>query len=67
MFKMTTALGAAAALIALIASSTVMSNAGCEMLVLEQEGQLIERVVCDDGSSYELALGSIESLELGAP
>jgi len=33
------------------------SSADCKMVVLKQGGELIELVVCDDGSSFELAHG----------
>ena len=56
MIKLVTAFGAAA-LLALGAGTMGTPSSGCEMVVLNQDGQLIELVVCDDGSSFEVAHG----------
>ena len=56
MIKFVAALGAAA-LLALGAGTMTDPSSGCEMAVLNRDGQLIEIVVCDDGSSFEVAHG----------
>jgi hypothetical protein len=56
MIKFVTVFGAAA-LLALGAGAITDPSSGCEMVVLNRDGQLIEIVVCDDGSSFEVTHG----------
>ena len=53
MLKLAAAVGTAA-LFALGAGSYSTSQADCSVTVKEEGGQVIEQVVCNDGSSLEL-------------
>ena len=59
MGKILPGLGVIALLAVGVGTATLGQSAAtdCEMVVLKQGGQLVELVVCDDGSSFELAHG----------
>ena len=54
MVKLATAIGTAA-LLALGAGSLGSPKSDCSVTVTEEGGQVIEQVVCNDGSSLEIA------------